>query len=103
MPKAVRRTGTWQDAIDDRILEHLDDNYLEAPTEIANAVPIPVTTYVVGERLRVLSQAAYVAPYDDDYDLYELTDLGRAYLRGRARADCLWPTPSSRRPGHVLG
>jgi len=63
---------------------------------------MPTSVDRVEERLRVLSQVDYVAPFDD-YDLYELTTWGRLYLEGDARADLIVPEPSAGRPGHVLG
>lgn len=91
------------DGLDERLLEYLHEHDLAGPNEVARALRQPISTLRVQERMRVLSQAEYVAPFDTDYDLYELTSLGRGYLEGDVRADLLVPVPSARRSGHVLG
>ncbi|GGM69238.1 hypothetical protein GCM10009017_19290 [Halarchaeum rubridurum] len=92
----------WVEKADEDVLEYLRDHDLATPSEIARAIRAPTTTRRVRERLRVLSQAEYVAPLDDDYDVYQLTVWGRLYLDGEVRADLLIPEPSAQRPGHVL-
>jgi len=88
-------------AADEKILEFLRDRELAGLGDIARRLRRPISPLRVHERLR--SQAEYVAPFDTDYDLYELTSLGRGYLEGDVRADLLVPVPSARRSGHVLG
>jgi hypothetical protein len=98
----IRRTGEWMTALDDRILEYLDDDTAATPRTIARSQRHPVSTQYTRERLRVLSQAGYVEPFTDDFELYSLTTWGRRYLEGEARADEIVPRPSPRRRGHVL-
>ncbi|WP_435098455.1 repressor phrH2 [Halarchaeum sp. P4] len=100
---SVRIHARWVTSADEDILEYLRDRDLASPSEITRAIRTPATTRRVRERLRVLSQAEYVAPLDDDYDVYQLTIWGRLYLDGEVRADLLIPEPDPRRPGHVLG
>ncbi|MGB9987334.1 repressor phrH2 [Salarchaeum japonicum] len=99
----ARRTGIWMEVLDDRILEYLATDAAATPETIARSRRRPVSTRKIRERLRVLSQAGYVKPLSDDYEVYELTIWGRLYLDGEARADQLVPEPDERRPGHVLG
>jgi len=98
----IRRTGAWMTTLDDRILEYLATDAAATPRTIVRAQRHPVSTARVRERLRVLSQAGYVAPWSDDYELYELTSAGRRYLDGEARADQIVPEPNPRRRGHAL-
>jgi len=90
-------------ALDERILEYLETDAAATPRTIAQSRRRFVSTQKIRERCRVLSQAGYVRPLSDDYEMYELTIWGLLYLDGRARADCLVPEPDARRPGHVLG
>jgi len=98
----VRRTGDWMTTLDDRILEYLAEDPAATPRTVARSQRWPVSTARVRERLRVLSQAGYVAPWSDDYQLYELTSAGRRYLDGDARADQIVPAPNPRRRGQAL-
>lgn len=88
--------------LDDRILEYLDEDAAATPRTIARSRRRPVSTQQIRERLRVLSQAGYVEPFTDDYELYSLTTWGRLYLEGEARADEITPEPSTQRRGHIL-
>ncbi|WP_435097238.1 repressor phrH2 [Halarchaeum sp. P4] len=99
----MRKTGAWQRAPDDRILEYLRDHDVAGAHEIARDIQYPITVHRVRRRLRVLAQASYAAPLDDDYDLFELTVWGQLYLEGEVRADLLVPEPDERREGYVLG
>jgi len=98
----VRRAGDWMTDLDERILEYLEADAAATPRTIARSRRRPVSTQIVHERCRVLSQAGYLRPFTDDYELYALTTWGRLYLQGEARADQIVPRPSPQRRGHVL-
>lgn len=110
---AVRRSGNWMVALDDRILEALNSRDADQPYLIAMDVDYGLDVDRVVERLRILCQAGYVAfktHENDDKRLpaphereYSLTIWGELYLDGRARADAIYPQPHPQRPGYVLG
>ena len=89
-------------SLDDRILEYLATDAAATPRTIARSRRRPMSTQRVQERCRVLAQAGYVEPFTADYELYALSNWGRLYLEGEARADMLVPMPSEHRTGHVL-
>ena len=88
--------------LDDRILEYLATDATTTPRTIARSRRRPMSTQKVRERCRVLAQAGYVEPFTDDCELYALSNWGRLYLEGEARADQIVPRPSAKRPGYVL-
>ena len=89
-------------SLDDRILEYLATDAAATPRTIARSRRRPVSTQKVRERCCVLSQASYVEPFTVDCELYALSNWGRLYLEGEARANQIVPQPSAKRPGYVL-
>lgn len=88
----VRRTASWQQCIDDRILEHLRDESWSTPRYMARLQGVHATEAQVRERCRVLADTDLVAFLTDHEDLVELTTWGERYLDGEVDVD-LYPRP----------
>lgn len=78
----VRRTATWQIAPDEKILEALRGEGWTSPRVLSSTPGVWLTTRQVRERLRMLADAELVAPGDEDYGLWHITQEGVEYLDG---------------------
>ena len=88
----LRKTARWQQALDERILEHLDDEPWSTPELMEFVDGIDATPTQVRDRCRVLADADLVAIYLNQGWIVELTTLGRLYLKGEADIQ-LYPRP----------
>lgn len=88
----IRRTARWQQALDDRILEHLSEESWSTPGFIASLPQVYATEAKVRERCRILADVDLVAFLTEDMDLVELTTWGRKYLDGEIDVE-LYPPP----------
>ena len=90
---ALRRSGAWQTATDDRILEYL----LRSGPAPTGAVGKEVRRYgnggAVRDRLFALAHAGLVAPLGNvgERRSWELTTWGICYLQGRLEGQHLHP------------
>lgn len=78
----VRKTARWQTSLDERILEHLQDDTWATPRFMACRDGINATESQIRDRCRVLADADLVAFLTDHGDLVELTTWGERYLDG---------------------
>ncbi len=88
----IRRTASWQEALDDRILEHLRDEDMSTPSLMSKIAGFHATESQIQERCRVLADADLVGFLTDDMDLVELTTRGQQYLDGEIDVE-LYPRP----------
>jgi hypothetical protein len=88
----VRLTAGWQQTLDDRIIEHLDDESWSTPGYMEMVPGIDATKAQVRDRCRVLADAGLVAIQREEGWYVELTTLGELYLEGEADID-LYPKP----------
>lgn len=79
---AHRLPAEWMQAVDDRILEWLDEGNVESQSSFVDESPYDYHRNTVGRRLRLLSKidlVERVAP-----GAYAITPKGRSYLSGDA-------------------
>jgi hypothetical protein len=91
----VRKTGTWMQQLDERILEHLREEGWSSPRIMRSRQDfqcLGTSEGTIAERCRVLASAEFVAPIHGE--MYELTTWGRLYLDGDLDAQHLRPCPS---------
>jgi hypothetical protein len=88
----VRLTAGWQQTLDDRIIEHLDDESWSTPGYMEMVPGIDATKAQIRDRCRVLADAGLVALQQEEDCYVELTTLGELYLDGEADID-LYPRP----------
>jgi len=88
----IRKTAKWQRALDERILEHLDDEPWSTPELMELVEGIDATAAQIRDRCRVLADAELVAIYKKNEWNVELTTLGQLYLIGEADIN-LYPRP----------
>ncbi|KAA9408444.1 hypothetical protein EGO51_01080 [Haloarcula hispanica] len=88
----IRKTARWQRSIDDRILEHLQDDSVSTAKQMAIRDNIHATEAQVQDRCRVLADADLVAFLTEDQDFVELTTEGEQYLKGEIDVE-LYPYP----------
>lgn len=81
----VRRMGQWMYPIDERILEHLSEESWASPVTMETErefQQLDVDKNYISQRCVKLSERELIAPVVGDYDMFEITNLGLAYLRG---------------------
>lgn len=88
----IRKTAKWQQTLDERILEHLDDEPWSTPELMELVEGIDATAAQIRDRCRVLADVELVAVYMDKGWNVEITTLGLLYLNGEADID-LYPRP----------
>jgi hypothetical protein len=88
----VRLTAGWQQTLDDRIIEHLDDESWSTPGYMEMVPGIDATKAQIRDRCRVLADAGLVSLEQEEGWYVELTKLGELYLEGEANID-LYPRP----------
>ena len=98
-----RKTAIWMIALDERVLEHLDD--AEAPMtawQLASDLGMP-TRRRVRERCHVLAHAGFavVLPRGGLSERYDITGDGQRYLEGEIDADHRRPIPAPKPPGKM--
>jgi hypothetical protein len=89
----IRRNASWQERLDERILEHLDDNLHSYPEFIVLESSISATEAQVRDRCKRLADAELIHIDLHDWRL-EICGVGERYLRGEADVD-IYPSPRS--------
>ncbi|RDZ34492.1 repressor phrH2 [Haloferax sp. Atlit-47N] len=99
----MRKSGTWQCALDDRILEVLRTEGLSPPELISREITANVSPRRVRERCRVLAHAGLASPIVDEEnaEFFEITGWGELYLDGKVNASLMQPLPRPRPPDKV--
>ena len=92
----IRRNASWQDRLDERILELLDEESWSTPAVMVLDVPIEATKAQIRDRCKVLADAGLVAIEPDDGWMIHLKTRGKLYLEGEVDID-LYPSPRSPR------
>lgn len=77
---ARRKPSNWMRQIDERILEHLQDEYSSTPSLMASNVWIRASEEKIRNRCFRLSQIELVSKIGKD--TYEITEIGEHYLQG---------------------
>jgi hypothetical protein len=88
----IRKTAKWQQTVDERILEHLNDEPWTTPELMELVEGIDATAVQIRDRCRVLADADLVGIYKNEGWNVELTTLGLLYLKGEADIN-LYPRP----------
>jgi len=89
----IRRNASWQERLDERILEHLAENTHSYPEFIVLESCVSATEAQVRDRCKRLADAELIHIDLNDWRL-ELDGLGQRYLDGEADVD-LYPHPRS--------
>ena len=92
----VRRMGRWMYPVDERILEHLAEESWASPSTMASETEfqqISADSEYISQRCNLLAERELVYPPIEGGDMFEITTLGLAYLRGDLDATSLprWP------------
>lgn len=80
----IRRTATWMEQLDDRILEHVREEDWSTPSIMASRPWFDASERRIRERCRMLADADLIAPISGD--MVELTTWGLLYLDGEIDA-----------------
>ena len=80
----MRYSGRWMSIADDRVLEFLDESGPAAPKRMKEEGRIPYTRQYVAERCRTLADHGMIRPLGNG--VYEITEVGEAYLAGELDA-----------------
>ncbi len=91
-----RRTARWQQALDERILEHLSEESWSTPSTMTVEPSIHATENQIRERCKVLADAELLAIEPDSGWMVQLTTEGQLYLDGELDVE-LYPRPRSPR------
>jgi hypothetical protein len=94
----IRLNAPWQDRLDERILELLDDESWSTPSIMEIELPIDATEAQIKERCMVMADAELIAIEPRDNWRCELETRGKLYLECEIDVD-LYPSP---RPVTVL-
>lgn len=78
----IRRSASWQEQLDERILEVLDEEPWSTPELLTVEVPLDATDNQVRDRCKRLADAELIDVDLDDGWRLELTKLGKRYLEG---------------------
>lgn len=89
----IRRNASWQEQLDERILEHLDDHTYSYPEFIALEPCISAPEGIIRDRCKRLADADLIHIDLNDWQL-EICGLGERYLRGEADI-AVYPYPRS--------
>lgn len=93
----IRRTAVWQESLDDRILEHLDEEPWSSPRHISSLPGIHATENQVRDRCCRLADVELVSWVDEqNLNLLEITTEGSLYLEGKVDLK-LYPNPRDSR------
>jgi hypothetical protein len=87
-----RRSASWMCALDDRILEHIEEESWSSPTVMESRPEFRASRARFRERCNWLAYAGLIAPLYDGCSMYELTGEGQQYLCGDLDAEYL-PRP----------
>jgi hypothetical protein len=79
-----RRSAYWMKQLDERILEHLDQEGWATPSMMAQERGFSASEGHIWERCQMLYYIGFIAPMHSD--MYELTTDGKLYLEGKIDA-----------------
>jgi len=88
----VRRKGRWMYVVDERIVELLAESSWETPKTMARDsrfCEVRADEEYIRQRCRGLVERELIVPVVKNSEMYEITSLGLAYLRGDLDADHL--------------
>lgn len=88
-----RKPARWMCTLDERILEHLEEEGWSSPRLMSQAMRFDASRARIRERCGLLSQVGLVAPIYEGSRMYEITYEGREYLTGDLDVE-LRPHPS---------
>ena len=93
----VRRMGRWMYTVDERILEHLAEESWGSPDTMAAESEfqgLEADKEYIKQRCKQLVERELIVPLVAGESMYEITNLGLAYLRGDLDARHLPRRPS---------
>ncbi|MCU4926636.1 hypothetical protein OB905_11695 [Halobacteria archaeon AArc-dxtr1] len=82
-----RKPARWMCTLDERILEHLNDDSWSTPRHMARVMKFDASRHRVSERCWMLAQAGFIAPLFEESKMYEITGEGQQYLEGKLDAE----------------
>ena len=85
----MRRSAEWMSQLDERIIEHLDDEGWASASTMHRSFCFSASEARIRERCRELSDAGLIAPIYRRATMYELTAVGMLYLDGDLDAGTL--------------
>lgn len=85
--KAIRRPAEWMCPLDERIVEFVAQEPLASPRLMASVFDFFASRDRIQERCKMLSDAGLIAPFSDDFEMYEVTGAGQRYLEGNLDAE----------------
>lgn len=88
----IRRNASWQDRVDERILELLYDEPWSVPPVMEVELPIEVTENQIRDRCKVLADAGLISIQPSEGWMVEITTQGMLYVDGGADIE-LYPKP----------
>jgi hypothetical protein len=97
----MRQDAEWMCQLDERILEHLDDDTWSTARLLSQHFRSTCSVNRIESRCVALADAGLVAPVRDGSSMFEITTIGRLYLKGEIDADLRQPTPAPRPPHAV--
>lgn len=88
-----RKPARWMCTLDERIIEHVDENAWASPKTMEQAIKFNASERRIRERCKMLSDVGLIAPIYEGADMYEITAEGQEYLDGDLDVEHL-PRPS---------
>ena len=92
----IRQSASWQERLDERILELLNDESWPTPSAMELDIPIKTTKAQIRDRYKMLADAGLAAIESDDGWMIHLKTRGKLYVEGEVDID-LYPSPRSPR------
>ena len=80
-----RQSATWMVQLDDRILEHLNEESWSSVDVMVSQSHFRASRGRIRERCQMLACSGLIAPIH--HDMYEITNWGTLYLDGEIDAD----------------
>lgn len=73
--------------LDERIIEYVAEDPLASPRLMASVFQFNASERRIRERCHMLSDAGLIAPFSDDFEMYEVTGARQRYLEGDLDAE----------------
>lgn len=85
----MRKSAEWMHQLDERIIEHLDENGWASPSTMGRSFRFTASEGRILERCEALADCGLIGPIYEGASMYELTTLGYLYLDGDLDANAL--------------
>ncbi|WP_336001466.1 hypothetical protein [Halorientalis halophila] len=81
-----RKSAKWMIQLDERILEHIEEQGWSTPKMMARKRGFPEYLGVISDRCKRLYYVGFMEPLVEDSGMYDITVEGRLYLKGEIDA-----------------